>query len=108
MTIAATTSLSQALSAYGAAAKRLQSGAGPAGASAGSSTFGSLLRTELEATRSGLREGEAKALEALSGRATNLQQVVEAVTQAELGLQKITAVRDRVISAYQDIMRMPV
>ena len=30
------------------------------------------------------------------------------MTQAELSLQKVTAVRDRVISAYQEIMRMPI
>ena len=45
----------------------------------------------------------------LMERITNrLQDVVEAVTEAELSLQKVTAVRDRVISAYQEIMRMPI
>jgi len=34
--------------------------------------------------------------------------VVTAVTNAELTLQTALAVRDRVIQAYQDIMRMPI
>ena len=65
------------------------------------------VRAGLEGARADLRAGEAKAVEALSGRAS-LQDVVEAVTEAELSLQKMTAVRDRVISAYQEIMRMPI
>jgi flagellar hook-basal body complex protein FliE len=43
----------------------------------------------------------------LTGKAS-VQQVVEAVSTAELSLQKVTAVRDRVIAAYQEIARMPV
>jgi flagellar hook-basal body complex protein FliE len=38
----------------------------------------------------------------------SVREVVEAVTQAEMGLQTASAVRDRVISAYQDIIRMPI
>jgi len=34
--------------------------------------------------------------------------VVTAVTNAEVTLQTVVAVRDKVISAYQDILRMPV
>jgi flagellar hook-basal body complex protein FliE len=37
-----------------------------------------------------------------------LVDVVTAVTQAEITLETVTAVRDKVISAYQDIMRMPI
>ena len=104
MTVA---SIGQALSAYGAAA---QAGAGraqrrrpamPARASP------ACCGPSLDAARADLRAGEAKAVEALTGRAS-LQDVVEAVTEAELSLQKMTAVRDRVISAYQEIMRMPI
>jgi flagellar hook-basal body complex protein FliE len=102
------TSLSQALSAYGAAQRRLQTGnQEPAASSSVAPRFESLLRSELQGTSDALKASEAKAVEALTGRAS-LQQVVEAVTEAELSLQKMTAVRDRVISAYQEIMRMPI
>ena len=103
------TTLSHALSAYGAALKQAQAGGAAAAPAASSAAprFESLLRAEVDATRTSLRAGEAKAVEALSGRAS-LQEVVEAVTEAELSLQKMTAVRDRVISAYQQIIRMPI
>lgn len=102
--------ISQALSAYGAAQRRLGlDQAGQAGQAAASPAprFENLLRSELQGTSEKLKASEAKAIEALSGKAS-LQQVVEAVTEAELSLQKMTAVRDRVISAYQEIMRMPI
>ena len=38
----------------------------------------------------------------------NLREVVEAVNAAEITLQTVVAVRDRMIAAYQEIMRMPV
>ncbi len=34
--------------------------------------------------------------------------VVQAVSNAELTLQTVVAVRDRVVNAYQEIMRMPI
>ena len=99
------TSVGQALSAYGAALKRAEAVTPAAGgADAG---FSGLVRAGLNSTRDDLRASEAKAVEALTGKAS-LQDVVEAVTEAELSLQKMTAVRDRVISAYQEIMRMPI
>jgi flagellar hook-basal body complex protein FliE len=97
--------IGQALSAYGAAARRAEAPA-TAPAPAGGD-FGTLMRAGLERGGAQLKASEAKAVEALSGRAS-LQDVVEAVTEAELSLQKMTAVRDRVISAYQEIMRMPI
>lgn len=103
------TGANQALSAYNAALRRTQAatGGGETAGAAAAPKFETMLREEIAATRTNLRESEAKAIEALSGRA-NLQQVVEAVAEAELSLQKMTAVRDRVISAYQEIMRMPI
>ncbi len=37
-----------------------------------------------------------------------LTEVVTAITNAEVTLQTVVAVRDRIISAYQQIMRMPI
>lgn len=94
----------QALKAYAAAARRAQAGEGAAASAM--PRFESFLKGQLEDVGGKLEASEAKAIQALSGKA-DLQQVVEAVTAAELGLQKVTAVRDRVIAAYQEIMRMP-
>ena len=68
-------------------------------------TFGALLEQTLsEAVEAG-HKGEAIAT--VSGQ-TSLQEVVEAVNAAELTLQTVVAVRDRMIAAYQEILRMPI
>lgn len=54
-----------------------------------------------------LHSGEKASASAVMGTA-NLTDVVEAVTAAELTLQTVVAVRDRMLSAYQEIMRMPI
>lgn len=54
-----------------------------------------------------LHSGEKASANAIIGTA-NLTDVVEAVTAAELTLQTVVAVRDRMLSAYQEIMRMPI
>ena len=56
---------------------------------------------------SALHKGEAASLQAVTGKA-DLTQVAAAVNNAEIALQTVIAVRDRVIPAYQDIMKMPI
>ena len=99
--------LPQANAAYQAALKRTQAQAPAAQEAVALPRFESFLKSELQTAATDLRAGEAQSIQALTGKA-DLQQVVEAVTQAELSLQKVTAVRDRVIAAYQEIMRMPI
>lgn len=96
-----------ALAAYEAATRRAREETAAPAAPAATPRFEAMLRQELEATRDALRESESASVKALTGGG-DLQQVVEAVTEAELGLQKLVAVRDRMISAYQEIMRMPI
>ena len=54
-----------------------------------------------------LRAGETAARDAMAGRGDVLS-LVEALTAAELALQSAVAVRDRVVEAYQEILRMPI
>ncbi len=54
-----------------------------------------------------LKTGEATAISGLQGKAT-VQQVVEAVSDAQGSLQTALAVRDKAISAYQEITRMTI
>lgn len=96
--------LNPAIVAYGQALQRAQ----PDDANAAAApTFGVLLeRTLGEAIDAG-RNGEAIATAAVAG-GSGLQDVVEAVNAAELTLQTVAAVRDRMIAAYQEILRMPI
>lgn len=96
----------QALAAYRAAAAEIGN-AGKAQPTAATAGFDSLLKAELESTVGALEQGEQAGIGAVTGTAS-VQEVVEAITAAELSLQKVTAVRDRVITAYQEIMRMPI
>jgi flagellar hook-basal body complex protein FliE len=54
-----------------------------------------------------LRQGEETVKTGLAGRA-DPQAVVEALAATELAVQTAVAVRDRVVEAYQEILRMPV
>lgn len=48
---------------------------------------------------------------AVAGFATqnvDAQTVVEALSQAELALQTTITIRDRIVSAYQEVLRMPI
>lgn len=54
-----------------------------------------------------LKQGEKMQADAVIGKA-DLTDVVEAVTNAELTLQTVVALRDKMLGAYQEIMRMPI
>lgn len=54
-----------------------------------------------------LKAGEATAIGGIGGTRTT-QQVVDAVMSAEQALQTAIAVRDKLISAYQEISRMAI
>ena len=50
---------------------------------------------------------EKLSMQAVAGKA-DINDVVTAVANAEVTLQTVVAVRDKVISSYQDILRMPI
>lgn len=50
---------------------------------------------------------EAKQVDLLQGKA-NIVDVVTAVAETEVALETMVSMRDRVISAYEEIMRMPI
>lgn len=54
-----------------------------------------------------LKRGEAAATAQVTGKA-NIVDVVNSVNAAELTLDTVVAVRDKVVAAYQSIMNMPI
>ena len=54
-----------------------------------------------------MHQGEKAATEQVQGKA-NIVDVVQSVNAAELTLDTVVAVRDKVVAAYQSIMNMPV
>lgn len=69
--------------------------------------FGGMVAQALQNAVQTGHAAETQATQALTGQA-DLTQVVQAVSRAELTLQTATAIRDRVVQAYQDIMKMPI
>ncbi len=73
----------------------------------GGTGFSDMLREASESAVTSLREGEALSLQAAAGTA-DINEVIMAVGKAEMTLQTVVTLRDRVIQAYQEILRMPI
>lgn len=54
-----------------------------------------------------LREGEETAISAMAGKA-DPHALVQALVETELAVETVVTIRDRVVEAYQEILRMPV
>ena len=82
--------------------------ASPAAAGGGeTASFGEALSRAVQNAVSTSREAEAASARGLMGEGS-VTDLVMAVGRAELTLQTAVAVRDRVVSAYQEVMRMPI
>jgi flagellar hook-basal body complex protein FliE len=69
------------------------------------SGFSDMLQSALQGAVDAGKAGEAASLSAVTGKA-DVNNVVVAVNNAELTLQTVMAVRDKVLSAYTEIMHM--
>ena len=84
----------------------LNTGATPSGGLP-KADFGTMVTNALRATVDSGHAAETAATQAVKGDG-NLIDVVSAVSKAELSLQTTIAIRDRVVSAYQDIMHLAI
>ncbi|PZQ19042.1 MAG: flagellar hook-basal body complex protein FliE [Ancylobacter novellus] len=84
----------------------LAGGASPLAAPKGGG-FGDMLEQAISGFAEQGRQTDAKALSAISGKG-DVVDVVTAVAESELALDTLVSVRDKVISAYEEIMRMPI
>lgn len=69
--------------------------------------FGATLERAVQGAIDLGQKADAQTMQAISGGG-DLTQVVTAVAQAQLTLQTATVIRDRVVQAYQDIIKMPI
>lgn len=69
--------------------------------------FGAVLKEVAVNSINTLRKSEVMAARAVTGEAT-LPDVVQAVNAADMTINTVVAVRDRLINAYTEIMRMPI
>jgi flagellar hook-basal body complex protein FliE len=80
--------------------------AGGAGA-AGGPSFGALLKDAVGSIEQASRTSDAQSTAMAAGKA-NIVDVVTAVSETEAAIDTLVAVRDKVIAAYEEIMRMPI
>ena len=81
-------------------------GPGPAQSPDGAS-FAEILNGVAGDAVTAVSGGETASARALGGEA-DIVDVVTAVANAEITLQTVVALRDRVVQAYQEILRMPI
>jgi flagellar hook-basal body complex protein FliE len=99
-----------AAAAYASAAKMSAGGplaAEPSAPSSAGGKFAAMLKDVVDAMA---KTGSAAETQAVAGATQDaeLVDVVTSIAAAELTLETVVAVRDKVIAAYQDIMKMPI
>jgi flagellar hook-basal body complex protein FliE len=98
---------SRAIAGYAQAAESAPGRPGTGTQAPQAQDFASFFRSLAQESVSTMQAGEQASIQGLEGK-LDAQSVVEAVAAAELTLQTVTAVRDRVVEAYQELIRMPI
>ncbi len=73
----------------------------------GAGSFSEILKATIGNTAGAVNASENTAIKAINGN-MDLVDVATSVQNAEIVLETVVAVRDKVISAYQDIIKMPI
>lgn len=75
--------------------------------SLGGDSFSASLEQAMEQAAEAGHTADKQSMKAISGDG-NLTEVVTALSRAQLTLATVTTIRDKVVQAYQDIMKMPI
>jgi flagellar hook-basal body complex protein FliE len=107
-----TSSITNAISAYRTAADPLAALGGGSSESSSTDTgtgtdFASVLKDAAKVAIGGAKEAERASLSAVAGKA-DIREVVAAVSNTELTLNTVVNVRDKMINAYTEILRMSI
>ena len=98
----------QRLASLGGAAEGMMPGLGNAGGAAGEGGgFAAMLEQVVGAVGEAGARADSETMQAVQGKG-DIVDVVTAVAESEVALETLVSVRDRMISAYEEIMRMPI
>lgn len=97
-----------AVNAYRNQMKMMQNAGASSDEDVNQPSFSSMVEKALGTTVDAVQAGEATEMAALTTGKVELSDLVTAVANAELSLNTVVAVRDRVINAYNDIIRMAI
>jgi flagellar hook-basal body complex protein FliE len=70
-------------------------------------SFGNVLKDVIDAVSEAAQKSDAQAGAVANGKA-NMIDVVTAVAETETTFQTLVSVRDKVIAAYEDVLKMPI
>jgi flagellar hook-basal body complex protein FliE len=110
--MAITTPFNAAAAAYGNAQRLINQAASPQtdmlalGAPQGSN-FADLLAQQVQGVVDAGAASDQMAIDMVNGKA-NVVDMVTALSETEIAIESMVTIRDRVISAYEEIMRMPI
>ena len=93
--------------AAGAVREAGQTGIPIAPASGGGDSFAGMVKDSLVTAKEAGQRAEQLSMAQIAGEA-NMMDVVTAVANAEHTLETVVTVRDKVLQAYQEILRMPI
>lgn len=84
------------------------SGVGGVGGVSGPGSFQNVLRNAINETNALQKSADVKVQELATGKTTNIPEVMMQVEKADIALRLMTQVRNKIIDAYHDIMKMQV
>jgi flagellar hook-basal body complex protein FliE len=105
------TTPSAAAGAYSALARLADPSAAlgkAAGGGAAGPDFSSMLKEAIGSVLETGRKSDAQTQAVATGSKSNIVDVVTAVSETEVAVEALVSVRDKVIAAYEEIMRMPI
>ncbi len=102
-----TLNISQAAASFAQAAAKAAKGVTDSNAGRPDTSFAELIAGAADGAIGAARRSESVSMRAVANQA-ELNEVVMAVSNAEVTLHTVVAIRDRIIQAYQDIIRMPI
>ncbi len=76
-------------------------------AKAGSSEFADMVKNSLEGAIESQKKSEQVSAAAIAGDA-DMTDVLQAINDAEMALNTVLAIRDKVIQAYEEVIRTPI
>ena len=102
-----TMGINSAAAAYNRAGRAVGQGMEARDTGAGKGEFADLVKSALEEARRIGERSEQMSIQGIRDSA-DLNQVITAVAEAEVTLQTVVSIRDKVIDAYKEILRMPI
>jgi flagellar hook-basal body complex protein FliE len=69
--------------------------------------FATILKDAISSVQETGRKSDAQSVAMVNGK-SNMVDVVTAVAETEVAIDAVVAVRDKVIAAYEEIMKMPI